>query len=268
MTIVRKGARTSQDIPTEILAQLNSGQISSANLVEWLAIDALQLLWHVLQQHQREHYFATVKQQVAALKKPTINSRNACIGQSLWLQMTQQGDLIFLQILQQHTADMVRCWACYAVVADEQLSLNARFKRIYPLAADTHFGVREVAWMAMRPFIIAQLEESLDILMLWSQDDDSNIRRFATEAARPRGVWCLHIEALKQNPALAIGLLQQLHNDPARYVQDSVANWLNDASKTQPDFVQALCDQWQAQNPTAATTYIIKKALRTLQKQG
>jgi 3-methyladenine DNA glycosylase AlkC len=108
------------------------------------------------------------------------------------------------------------------------------------------------------------LTESIKILTKWSQSADENVRRFASESTRPRGVWCAHIEILKQNPALALPILENLKADSAKYVQDSVGNWLNDASKTQPDFVQHLCAKWTLESPAKSTEYIVKKALRTL----
>ncbi|MEH3113449.1 DNA alkylation repair protein [Pedobacter terrae] len=108
--------------------------------------------------------------------------------------------------------------------------------------------------------------QSIKILSDWTSNEDENIRRFTTEATRPRGVWCEHIEELKQNPDFGLPILEALKSDKSKYVQDSAGNWLNDASKTRPDFVKALCKRWEKESETKETIYILKKALRTINK--
>ncbi|MEL6305533.1 MAG: DNA alkylation repair protein, partial [Bacteroidota bacterium] len=150
---------------------------------------------------------------------------------------------------------------------NERLSINEKLEQSRALVADHHFGVREVVWMALRPEIEANLEVALTVLNTWTTDPDENIRRFTTEATRPRGVWCKHIDQLKEQPELALPILENLKSDKSKYVQDSVGNWLNDASKTRPDFVQELCEKWQKESPTKETAKIIKRARRTLDKE-
>lgn len=266
-SVKRKGARSMKDIPLGILEQLNRGEIETANLVEWLAVDQQFLLKHLLQEQGRLDYLHPVLAAVHALKKQTINTVNETIGSTLFEQAMQQHDFSFLKILTAHQSDVVRCWATYTVGRNKQLTINEMLQQIQVFAADKHFGVREISWMAVRSTIAANLDESIAVLTPWTGHSDENIRRFATEATRPRGVWCAHIDILKENPSLALPLLEPLKADPAKYVQDSVGNWLNDASKTAPGFVRALCQAWEVESDCKETRYIIKKALRTLDKR-
>lgn len=264
--IKRKGARSTKDIPADILQQLNTGQIETANLVEWLAVDQRLLLENLLKQNKRTHYLKVILTKIDQLKKQTVNTINEAIGTGLFELTRQTNDKNFLVIMSNHNADLVRCWTTYTIGKNENLNIGETLKQIQPFSADKHFGVREICWMAVRPKIAENLSESIKTLAKWTTSQDENIRRFTTEATRPRGVWCEHIEELKQNPELALSILEPLKSDPAKYVQDSVGNWLNDASKTQPDFVTELCKRWEKESGTKETKYITKKALRTLNK--
>lgn len=263
--VKRKGARSKSGIPMDVMDQLNKGEIETANLVEWLAVDQRLLLHHVLAAHGRLAYEESVLLAIDALKKQTVNTINETIGTMLFHQAIDNNDHQLLAILAQHPADLVRCWATYTI-GNAAISIPEMLEQIRPFAADTHFGVREICWMAVRKHITLYLPESINVLVDWTTSTDPNIRRFVTEATRPRGVWCAHIEPLKREPELALPLLEPLRSDVSRYVQDSVGNWLNDASKSRPDFVQSLCARWQQESGTQETNYIIKKALRTIGK--
>ena len=262
----RKGSKSIKDIPKDILQQLNNGQIETANLVEWLAVDAKILLENLLKQNNRKKYLTPILAEIENLKKQTVNTVNEAIGVGFLRQATTNKDSEILEIISTHQSDLVRCWAAYTVGKNTQLTTKQMLQQIQLFAADKHFGVREVAWLATRQEIAKNLTESLEILADWTKHEDENIRRFASEATRPRGVWCEHIEELKQNPEMALAILEPLRSDKARYVQNSVANWLNDASKTKPIFVIELCEKWDKESDTKETIYIIKRALRTLEK--
>lgn len=264
--IERKGARSTKDIPKDILEQLNLGQIETANLVEWLAVDQTLLLENLLKQHKRTNYLKPALTKINGLKKQTVNTINEAIGTELYRQADQNNDNEFLTIISNHNADLVRCWATYTIGKNENLNIAETLEQIQPFAADKHFGVREICWLAVRPKMAENITESLEILSKWTKNQDENIRRFTTESTRPRGVWCEHIGELKQNPELGLPILEPLKSDKAKYVQNSVGNWLNDASKTQPEFVYELCKRWENENDTKETKYIIKKALRTIDK--
>ena len=264
--IKRKGSRSTKDIPKEILVQLNNGQIETANLVEWLAVNQRVLLENLLKQTNRTKYLKPILLNIEALKKQTVNTINETIGTGIFEQATKNNDTEILDIISTHQSDLIRCWATYTIGKNPKLNVKQMLDKIQPFSADKHFGVREICWLAVRPTISKNLSESLEILSKWTNNEDENIRRFASEATRPRGVWCEHIEELKQNPELGLTILEPLKSDKAKYVQDSVGNWLNDASKTQPDFVKNLCEKWKKESSTKETAYIIKKALRTIEK--
>lgn len=262
----RKGARSMKDLSPEILTLLNRGEIESVNLTEWLAVNQTILLENLLRDTNRLHYLKPILAEVDKLKKQTSNALNETIGLGLLNECSMNNDSQFLHDISSHTSDTVRCWITYTIGRDPQLLLSQKLQQMQPFAADRHFGVREIAWMTVRQSIIENLDESLHILSAWSLSENENIRRFASEATRPRGVWCAHIEVLKKNPELALPILEPLKSDSSKYVCDSVGNWLNDAGKTQSQFVVDICRRWEKESPTKATAYILKKALRTINK--
>ena len=239
------------DIPADVLADLNAGRRETATLAEGLAIDFTTL------------FGAAVPEAAGMVRfdpKDGVTKRMAAAGAGALDALGPAA----VERLAAHASDTVRGWACYALAAVPGLTLAERLERIRPLADDPHFGVREWAWLALRPHIAERIDEAVALLTPWTGDASERVRRFASEATRPRGVWCGHIGALKEEPARGLDLLEPLRADPARYVQDSVANWLNDAAKTRPDWVREVCARWEAESPVPATRYIVRRALRNL----
>ncbi len=265
----RKGVRKAQDIPAEVMELLSMGQIETVNLTEWLAVDHVQLIKATFPAFgiDQSHIGLIVKE-IAAQKKPSAMNTTKLVGSALY-QLYGGTDTLeeIFKKTSTHLSDSIRCYAPYLIGLNEQLTIKEKLTTSQKLVADKHFGVREVVWMALRPEIDTHLEESIKILTDWTDNEDENIRRFTTEATRPRGVWCKHIERLKEHPEIALPILENLISDPSKYVQDSVGNWLNDASKSQPKFVSEFCNTWQKKSPTKETGKIIKRALRTIAKK-
>ncbi|MNH94859.1 DNA alkylation repair enzyme [compost metagenome] len=267
----RKGASKPSLIPDQVLSLLHTGEIESVNLTEWLAVDHVSLLKHVLPNVNLQSYLQDVLPEVEQGNNNSGMKAIRIIGQKLQEILHTMNESEYsstFHSLATHPSDSVRCWSAYIIGLNPTLSIDEKLAQIKRFAADPHFGVREIAWMAVRESMANELSASLLILQDWVKENDANVRRFATESIRPRGVWCKHIDLLKQEPELALPLLEQVKSDPAKYVQDSVGNWLNDASKSQPEWVVQICQQWAETSNTKETKRIITKAQRTLIQKG
>ena len=257
----RKGARRPIDVPREVLRALEEGVIETVNLSEYLALDQRALLVNAATGLGLSKPLLTKILSTWPKGKFTANQAVKFISAEFVLH---EGANDIMKRCQQHKSDMVRCWGAWAVGL-LSLDYERKLAALKSYAADSHFGVREIAWMGYRADVINYLPEVLQSLEAWAVDSDENVRRFASEVTRPRGVWCAHITSLKAEASIALPLLSKLRKDESRYVQNSVANWLNDASKTQPEWVKTVCADWLAvEKENAATQYICKRAQRSI----
>ncbi|MFT4105959.1 MAG: DNA alkylation repair protein [Lacrimispora sp.] len=119
---------------------------------------------------------------------------------------------------------------------------------------------------AVRPFIINHEERMMQQMAVWARHDNEHVRRLASEGCRPSLPWGQALVSFKKNPLPVLGILEQLKADPSLYVRKSVANNLNDISKTHPDLAVKIARDWYGQNEH--TDWIVKHGCRTLLKKG
>ncbi|BBU45488.1 hypothetical protein I5Q41_05925 [Pseudomonas monteilii] len=226
---------------------IDLGQLPTRNLAECLAVDQVTLANALATRLP-----AALVEQLAACADQVqtlgLSKKVAAIGLALGQWLEHAPAPLRQEVFEQccaHPSDTVRSWAAFAqahlsrtLPAQDALLAQLRFAR------DEHFGVREWAWIALRPRLAQQLDTAMPLLSRYAGDADPLVRRFCIEILRPRGVWCEHIAALKEQPEVAEPLLVPLLAEAEKYAQDSVANWLNDASKTRPDWVLQLFQRY------------------------
>lgn len=119
----------------------------------------------------------------------------------------------------------------------------------------------------IRAFLNHWPDETLAQLALWAEDSNYHVRRLVSEGTRPRLPWARNVGL---TPAQTLPLLDRLHADPARFVTRSVANHLNDLSKTVPEQVLEHLARWRAEGRQDAKelNWMRRHALRSLIKQG
>ena len=126
---------------------------------------------------------------------------------------------------------------------------------------------RNTSEYAIRPFIRKYSGQTLDQMMLWAKDDNFHVRRLASEGGRPRLPWASKLEEFIKDPSPLIPILEVLRDDPSKYVQNSVANCLNDICKDNREIAVSLVNSW-LNEPTKNRIWIIKHGTRGLRKAG
>jgi len=119
----------------------------------------------------------------------------------------------------------------------------------------------------VRPFIDADPDRALAIVLGWAHDENEHVRRLASEGSRPRLPWGMRLKTLMAEPSRTLPILEVLQDDPSEYVRRSVANHLNDIAKDHPDFVADIAEKWM-QGATKDREKLIRHACRSLVKQG
>ena len=258
----RKPARRMIEIPELVMQALSEGFVATMNLVEWLASDRKRLLASIL-----ERIDLKLDADAQPLWTPELLSQSA-LKQSFaiggWLATKiKVGDDAW-RFLSTHPSDIVREWSAIVVGLANDLTFARKLAWIKSFADDEHSGLREIAWLALRADVIRDPVHAIKCLVPWTGARNERLRRYASEITRPRGVWTSHIQQLKEQPELGLSILEPLLADDSKYVKNSVGNWLNDASKSQPEWVQTTIRRWLTESKSVHTQTIAKRALRTL----
>ena len=119
---------------------------------------------------------------------------------------------------------------------------------------------------AIRPFLDHDPDRVMPYMERWAEDEDQNVRRFASEGCRPRLPWAMALPKFKNDPRPIFRVLEKLKSDDSEFVRKSVANNLNDISKDNPDLMLETCERWYGH--TKNTDWIVKHACRSLLKAG
>ncbi len=116
---------------------------------------------------------------------------------------------------------------------------------------------------AVRPFLTQNPQKTMRQMQAWSFHPHPKVRRLASEGCRPHLPWAKHLN-LPTN--LTLPILEELKSDPSLFVRKSVANHLNDLSKTQTALFKQLLKQWKGLDKNC--DWVLKHASRTLIKAG
>jgi len=244
------GPRRKQDIDPDRLILLEAGVAESRTHVEQMALSFSRLLGSVFPGHTLEP---------ALIDGTPFIARLRLVGRLL---LTEYGASLFRRD-REFVSDTVRGWCAMALSERPELSLGAVVDALEPFACDHHFAVREWAWLAIRPRVVANVDEALAELASCFMAEEPLLRRFAVEATRPRSVWGAHVGPLKQHPETAEAVLDNFRCEPDRYVRVAVGNWLNDASRTRRDWVEEITSRWSQQCACDATTSIVVRGTRS-----
>ena len=120
---------------------------------------------------------------------------------------------------------------------------------------------------SIRAFLNRWEGETLERMQDWAVHDHYHVRRLVSEGTRPRLPW-------GQNVGLTfdqtLPFLDRLYSDPTRFVTRSVANHLNDITKSAPELVLERLQTWQAagRQTEKELNWMQRHALRGLVKAG
>lgn len=134
------------------------------------------------------------------------------------------------------------------------------------IAAIEEITKRHTGEYCIRPFLEQYPEKTLKVMKKWSLDANVHVRRLACEGVRPRLPWAKKLDQYVANPTPILPILENLKDDPSRFVQKTVANNINDILKDNYPIAMDTLRGWVKDAPKSRQ-WIIKHALRNERKK-
>ncbi len=125
---------------------------------------------------------------------------------------------------------------------------------------------RNTGEYAIRPYLENRQQKTLAQMKAWSLHPNVHVRRLSSEGVRPRLPWAKKLDVFIDDPKPIIPILNNLKDDPSRFVQKSVANCLNDILKDNYDIGKEVIERWNTKRIRKERKWIVKHALRNLTK--
>lgn len=97
---------------------------------------------------------------------------------------------------------------------------------------------------AVRPYLAHYPSLTMSRVHEWSRSASHNVRRLSTEGIRPRLPWAPQHRPFIEDPSPITPILDRLYCDPSKFVRTSVANNLNDISRTHPALALETAARW------------------------
>lgn len=120
---------------------------------------------------------------------------------------------------------------------------------------------------AMRPLIVKYPQKSLETIEKWSQSNNDYVRRLSSECIRISLPWAKKMTVAVEHFEQYKRILGHLKNDSNTYVCRSVANNLNDLYKYDKNLFFNIIKEWQQDQMSENTKWIIQYGSRTYQKE-
>lgn len=169
---------------------IDLGQLPTRNLAECLAVDQAALA-HALAGQLPEALLEQLTASAELAQALGLSKKVAAIGLALGQWLEQAAAPWRQQAFERcctHPSDTVRSWAAFAQAhLSRSLPLEEALQAQLRFARDEHFGVREWAWIALRPRLAQNLDAALLLLGRHVGDADPLVRRFCIEILRLAG---------------------------------------------------------------------------------